>query len=168
MNVLFSEKQSFRQWWLWLILLPVNSVFIGGLYLQVARGIPFGNNPLSDGVLMILIGLLVLTSILTYFARLETVIKPDGICVRFFPFQLSFSFYSWESLSKSYVRKYNPITEYGGWGLRFGVFKQGRALSVSGNQGLQLVFDDNKKLLIGTNQSQEMREVLERLGQHKE
>lgn len=167
MEVLFTEKQSFRQWWLWLILLLVNSVFVAGLYLQVVRGIPFGNNPLCDGVLMILIGLLVLTSILTYFARLETVIKVDGIYVRFFPFQLSFSFYSWESLSKLYVRKYNPITEYGGWGLRFGVFKQGRALSVSGNHGLQLVFADNKKLLIGTNQPQELQEILEKLGQYR-
>ncbi|MEO0075774.1 MAG: hypothetical protein ABIK31_06695 [candidate division WOR-3 bacterium] len=60
------------------------------------------------------------------------------------------------------------MTEYGGWGLRLGLFGKGTAFSVSGNKGLQLEFTDNKKLLIGTNKLDELTETLKKIGQLKQ
>ena len=68
---------------------------------------------------------------------------------------------------KSYVRQYSPIIEYGGWGLRFGIFGKGTAFNVSGNKGLQLEFINNKKLLIGTNKPDALTETLIKLGRLK-
>ncbi|MBC8644094.1 hypothetical protein H9W95_08645 [Flavobacterium lindanitolerans] len=68
-------------------------------------------------------------------------------------------------MTKSYVRQYAPIAEYGGWGLRYDFMGKGKALNVSGNKGLQLKFTDNKKLLIGTNKPDELTEILKKLGQ---
>jgi len=50
-----------------------------------------------------------------YLFKLETIIKTDGIYVRFFPFHIAYRKYDWNTISQAFVRKYNPITEYGGW-----------------------------------------------------
>jgi hypothetical protein len=60
------------------------------------------------------------------------------------------------------------LTEYGGWGLRLGLFGKGTAFNVSGDIGLQLEFTDDRKLLIGTNKPDELIETLNKIGQLKE
>lgn len=166
-EILFKERQKFKQWWLWVILLGVNGLFLFGVFRQVAGGHQFGNKPMSNAGLLIAAGLMMVFTIVFAIFRLDTQIKKDGIYVRFFPFQVKFRHYSWDSLSKSYVRKYSPISEYGGWGLRFGLFGKGTAYNVSGNKGLQLEFANNKKLLIGTNKADELTAVLSRMEQIK-
>jgi len=99
--------------------------------------------------------------------RLETQIKKDGIYVRFFPFHFSFKYYCWDKISKSFVRQYNPISEYGGWGLRLERLGSGKAFNVSGDKGLQLEFIDKKKLLIGTHKAEELTKTLNKIGQFK-
>jgi len=166
-EILFRERQKFRQWWLWLILLGINGLFLFGVFRQIIGGQKFGDKPLSDTELIIAtIFAIILTLLFTSF-RLETIIKNDGNYVRFFPMHLKFKHYSWERLTKSYIRQYSAISEYGGWGLRFGIFGKGTAYNVSGNSGLQLEFIDNKKLLIGTNKPDELTEALDRIGQLK-
>ncbi|MBE2188738.1 MAG: hypothetical protein KGZ71_07445 [Desulfobulbaceae bacterium] len=161
-QILFSEKQRFTQWWIWGIMMLINSIWIVAIFVQLIGGTPFGNNPMSDvGIIITAI----LTILLTFFMRslrLETQIRTDGIYVKFFPFYLNFKKYFWYEISKCYLREYKPIKEYGGWGLRG--FIKNRALNVSGNQGLQLIFTDNKKLLIGTNKPDEMKLALMNLG----
>lgn len=167
-EILFTEKQKFKQWWLWLILLFVNGIFLFGVFIQVIGGQQFGDNPMSDPMLLIITGLVLLLSLLFLSFRLETQIRTDGIYVRFFPFHIAYRHYTWNSLVKSYIRQYSPITEYGGWGLRFGIFGNGTAYNISGNMGLQLVFTNNKKLLIGTQQPEEITAVLQKTGQYKQ
>ena len=82
--------------------------------------------------------------------------------MKLFPFHLAFKHYPWEMISKAEVRKYNPITEFGGWGYRWGF--GGTAVNISGNMGLQLDLSNGKKLLIGTQGPDELRSVLQRMG----
>lgn len=166
-EILFAEKQKFRQWWLWVILLAVNGLLLFGVFKQVIGGQQFGDNPMSNTGLLFTAGLTLLLTILFINFRLETQIRKEGIYVKFFPFHLSFRQYTWNKISKSFVRKYNPISEYGGWGLRLGLFGKGRAFNVSGDKGLQLEFSDNKSLLIGTNKPDELTETLKKIGQLK-
>ena len=164
-EVLFTESQKFKQWWLWLILLGINGLFLFGLFKQVIGGQQFGDKPMSNvGLIVTTVPTIVLTILFVNF-RLDTTITKDGIYVRFFPFHLKFKHYSWDSLTKSYVRQYSPLTEYGGWGLRLGLFGKGTAYNVSGDKGLQLEFTDKKKLLIGTNKPDELTETLKKVGQ---
>ena len=155
-EILFTEQQRFKQWWLWLILISLNGLFLFGVFQQVFNGHPFGDKPMSDVGLLIVSGLFLLITLLFVVFRLETQIKKDGIYVRFFSFHVNFKYFSWESLTKSFVRNYSAITEYGGWGLRIGLFGRGKAYNVSGNTGLQLEFKTSKKLLIGTGKATEL------------
>ena len=166
-EILFSERQRFKQWWLWLILLGINGLFLFGVFKQVIGGQQFGDKPMSDAGLLIATGLTIALTILFVNFRLDTTIKKEGIYVRFFPFHLKFKHFSWDTLTKSFVRQYSPLTEYGGWGLRLGLFGNGTAYNVSGDKGLQLEFTNNKKLLIGTKKPDELTETLNKIGQLK-
>ena len=167
-EVLFSESQRFKQWWLWGIVIAINALLLYGVYVQIMLGRAFGNNPMTNTQLIIVILLTIMLAFLFLSFRLDTIIRKDGIYVRFFPFHIRFKYYDWQILSKFYVRPYYPITEYGGWGLRLGLFGKGVAYTVSGNMGLQLEFTHNKKLLIGTNKPTELAKVLSQLEQFKQ
>lgn len=166
-EILFSENQRFKQWWVWALMIGLNGMLIFGFVKQVILGQPFGSKPTSDAGLMMITGLMF---VLTYFffrLRLETRIKKDGIYYRFVPFHGPFRFNAWDNLQKCYVRKYSPILEYGGWGLRLGMYGKGTAFNVSGNMGLQLKLSNNKKILLGTRRPEELAAVLKKLGQWK-
>ncbi|NGM62867.1 hypothetical protein G5B30_13195 [Sphingobacterium sp. SGG-5] len=166
-ETLFVERQRFKQWWIWLILLILNGFFLYGVFKQVVGGQQFGDKPMSDTELLIATGLTIILTLLFVSCRLVTQVKVDGIYVRFFPFHLKYKRYPWDILTKCYVRVYSPISEYGGWGLRFSFFGKGKAYNVSGNKGLQLEFTNGKKLLIGTNKSEELIKILHQIGQLK-
>ena len=167
-EILFKESQRFKQWWLWLILLGFNILFLFGVFKQVIEEQWFGDNPMSNEGLITASVLTIIVTILFVNYRLDTKIKTDGIYVRFFPFHIKFKHYTWDKLTKSFVRQYSPLMEYGGWGLRLGLFGNGKAFNVSGDKGLQLEFTDNKKLLIGTNRPEELTETLIKIGQLKQ
>ncbi|MBU0696762.1 MAG: hypothetical protein KKE39_09605 [Bacteroidetes bacterium] len=85
-EILFSERQRFKQWWVWLILLVVNGFFLFGLFKQIIGGQQFGDKPLSNVEVLIAIGLTLLLTLLFLTLCLDTIIKNDGVYVRFFPF----------------------------------------------------------------------------------
>ncbi len=167
-EIVFIETQRFKQWWLWVILLGVNAIFVYTFFRQVAGGQLVGDRPMGNTELIIMMSVMMLIAIAFYFLRLETRLNNEGIYIRFFPFHFSFRHYAWSELSKSYVRIYSPIAEYGGWGVRIGLFGKGKAFNVSGNKGLQLQFNDGRKLLIGTNKADELSDALKKLKRYKE
>lgn len=159
-KTLYEERQYFRQWWIWLLLL-IPMILLGfGIVKQVVFKEPFGDNPMTDSGLVISAGLLAVLAFLFIIFRLDTQIKQDGIYVRFYPVRLRFKYYSWDEISKCYLREYNPFVEFGGWGIRYSLSGRGRALNISGNQGLQIEFKNGKKLLIGTRRPEEMKMVI--------
>ncbi len=115
------------------------------------------------GLLFTATPLLVIT-ILILNMRLDTLIKKNGIYVRFFSFHWYFKKFPWKKIALSYIRKYSAIADYGGWGIRLGLFGKGKAWNVSGDKGLQLEFTNGKKLLIGTNQPEALAATLEKSG----
>jgi len=166
-KILFAEQQKFSQWWIWLLLIALNVFLIFGIYKQVILHESFGDRPTGHNGLFAAYGLVLLVTILFYSLKLQTIIKEDGIYVRFYPVHITYRKYSWDKLTKTYIRKYSPIAEYGGWGFRGGISKSACAFNVSGNQGLQLAFSDRQNLLIGTNKPEEMKEVLVKIGKYK-
>lgn len=160
-TILFYERQRFKQWWLWILLIGVNGIFIYALVQQVFMGIPFGNKPMSNSVL-IFSGLIPsLLTLLFWSFKLETYVKTDGVYVRLFPLQTKLQFFPWDVIHSAEIRTYSPLREYGGWGMR-GSLKN-RALNVSGFIGLQLVLNNGNRLLIGTQQPEALDNAI---GQH--
>ncbi|MBD8084208.1 hypothetical protein [Chryseobacterium caseinilyticum] len=151
-NPEFYEIQRFRQWWLWLIIL-----FVLGFsaYNSIGNAEFF-----STTELIISLAIPILIFLLFFIIKLETKIDTLGIRVRLFPFHFHFKYFPWKSIEKAYIREYSPLMDYGGWGLRIVSFGRGKAYTVSGDLGLQLVFKDGKKLLIGTQKSVEIKKFI--------
>ena len=160
MSASFREVQGFRQWWLWVLLLVTALGTVGlfgyGIYVQVIQGTPWGDNPMSDtGLIVTGVATTALTvglAALLLSARLITEVRSDGLHIRFFP--MRWKAIPYESMASYQARTYHPIRDYGGWGIRWG--REGKAYIVSGNQGLQLLLNDGRKVLIGSQRSQEL------------
>jgi hypothetical protein len=164
-SILFTETQRCRQWWLWLILVLLNGANTWFLLKKYVYKKPFPDtiyHSYSGGEVGSLITLLVTVFILMM--KLETKIKSNQIEVRFFPFHLSFKQFQSNTIESAFVRTYKPLAEYGGWGLRIEFIGRGKAFNISGNKGIQLVFKDGRKLLIGTQKPEEANEVLQKAG----
>ncbi len=153
---LFTEKQRFNQWWLWLLLIVVNGLVLYNFYKYAITG------NIENTAFSFLVGIPffipLLVSFLLLSFRLDTTINEEGIYVRFFPLQIKMKYYPWNEIANCFVREYSPIGEYGGWGMRG--FGKNRALNISGNKGLQIEFTDQKRLLIGTNKPDELKSVI--------
>ncbi len=168
---MFREVQRFTVWWLWLILIGAFAVSVlplwYGTWSQLTTGVPWGNNPAGDTILLVttlavtlLMGGLV---ILFALARLETEITSVDVAFRFFPFFRKWKRISREEILRFEAGKYNPIADYGGWGVRQGFGKKGKAYNVSGNLGLTLYLVNGKKLLIGTRRVQAISYAMEKM-----
>ena len=161
----FKEVQRFKIWWIWLAITALHVLFIYAIIQQVIFDRPFGSKPASDLALMIIeLGLMALLFFLVSI-KLKTRITEIGIYYRFYPFQFKETLIEWHELKDAYIREYHSFYEYGGWGIRVGSSKVGRAIntSASSNKGLQLEFNDGQLLLIGTRRSQELKVIVEEM-----
>jgi hypothetical protein len=148
----FKEKQKFTQWWLHLINIGVLSIMAYSCYQWFVLKEASGNVAADEtGVQIAVIVIMALTVGFLYSCFLETTIDESGIAYRFFPFQLLPKKIYWKEMSECHTRTYKPILEYGGWGYRMS-FGKGKALNVKGNKGIQIVYKNGKRLLLGTQQ----------------
>lgn len=158
-GLVFKEVQHFRQWWVWAILVVT-------LAAMCAVGVSdYLKGAVGQGELMAMgigAGLLLILMFYFWILRLHTAVNETGIRVKFAPFPMAEKQFEWSAMSKCYIRQYSPIGEYGGWGLK-GTSKN-RAYNISGNEGLQIVFNDGRKVLIGTQKLEELTSVLYKLG----
>jgi hypothetical protein len=159
----FTEKQYFRQLWIWSVLFAGNLFFLYILWKQfydVSKPAPDPDQEI--GLTIGVIGLL-LVNVLFLFARLETRIDREGIHYRYLPFIPFWRKRLWTEIESVNVRKYSPILEYGGWGVRIGMMGKGWAVNVSGNKGLQLKTKKKRDLLIGTSKPDELLTFIQHL-----
>lgn len=156
---IFKEEQRFNQ--LWLIILMVISLLVP---IGIILGVYF-KDPSSFSVLelVVLIGFLILVSTFIFSFKLISRIDENGIHYKFFPFHWKFRTLQWNDINKAYVRNYDALSEFGGWGFKGGPLwkkSKGRAINVSGDVGIQLELNNGKKLLIGTQKKAEAESVL--------
>jgi hypothetical protein len=113
---------------------------------------------LCTGFILSTLGILVTRT------KMVTQIRNDGIYVRFPPFQPGFEKFLWKDIRHVYVRRYNAVSEYMGWGIKTG--PMGKGYTVSGDMGIQIVLRNNYKVLIGTQQSEKVDGILKSLKQN--
>lgn len=163
----FFEEQKFRQKWLLFLLIPIFAVLIFVLFYSVYKQLilsePFGNNPMSD------IGLLVFSYFLFLFLagliwlflemKLTVFVAGTILVIKFFPFvnrKIPI-----QDIFQYKAVTYNPIREYGGWGIRFSIKGRGMAYNVSGNRGVDIKLKNGKRLLIGSQKPEELAAAIE-------
>jgi hypothetical protein len=164
-KILFEEIQQFRQTWLWFIVLPLTIfgviVFVYLMYMQLVLGKPVGDKPMSNGMLIwfgpLMLIIIVSIPILLFTSKLAVQIDAEAIHIRFTPFlkrDIGLNeIITWQA------RKYKPLLEYGGWGIRWG--PSGKAYNISGSWGVQLQFMNGKRLLIGSQKAQDFARAIE-------
>ncbi len=171
-KVYFSEEQHFDLLWMKLLMIFSSAAAIVPLawacYEQLVLGEPWGQQAPSDFTLMyvtlamfiIVVGI----NLMVFSSKLETKISAEGIHYRYFPFIRKWKTVPYLDLTSFEIRKYHAWKEYGGRGFRLRTFnRKGRAFSMRGNQGLQLIFKNGKKLLLGTQRAEEMTVALNRV-----
>lgn len=157
--VLFEERQGYQQKWLRQALFCCTVL---ALILLLVRWLVADFADLKEIIFVLILVAAIAVFILNI--RLQTIITEKGIYVRYFPFNTRYKYIAWDSVKSCSIRHYNPIAEYGGWGIKMSVPENGWAYNFSGTEGIQLTFFDNTKLLIGTNCANEIRVILQQLG----
>lgn len=160
----FREVQRFTQRWLWVILiltiLALVMTFSYGFIEQIVLGKPWGDRPMSDTALILVASCIILLSggmvYLFYTLRLITEVRTDGLYIRFYPIYSKNIPYN--TIRYCETRTYQPLAEYGGWGIKYG--RSGWAYNIIGNRGVQLVLDDGKRILIGSQQANELESAI--------
>ena len=152
----FKEEQRFTQ--LWLVVLIIFSTIVPvGIILTEAKS-------MESSELVIALSVVILAPAIIFLFKLKTRIDEKGIHYRFIPFHLKTQIIPWSNINKIYVRNYDPISEYGGWGITGGSLwnkKKGTAVNVKGDVGIQLELKNNKKLLIGTQLRNQVENTIE-------
>jgi len=162
-DVIFREQQKFN---LWLALVIACSMALAVVIASFALLQMLSQHPLQIWTMILLIiGRMLLPvgfGIFFFIYKLEIEVNSDGLHVRSFPFHVRYRKIPAEDLSECYARTYRPIREYGGWGIRYGFRKRsGKAYNMSGNKGVQLIFKNGKRLLIGSQKPDELAEAIE-------
>lgn len=156
---IFKEEQRFTQPWILVLLLASGTIPI----IIVLSTYMMDDSQVTLTEVIATISITLLVSILIFLFKLTTRIDETGIHYQFFPFHLKLKTIPWNEIEKAYIRTYDAISEYGGWGLKGGFFwkkSKGTAINVSGNIGIQLELKNGKKLLIGTNLEEQAKQVL--------
>ena len=155
----WRETQWMRRVW-WMVLV------VGGITLlnwiafvqQIVLGRPFGSNPGSDGAVWLLwLGFGIVFPLVFWHMRLAVEVSPETFRIRYVPLlrrSLPLS-----EIVRVEARQYNPLFEYGGWGIR-GWWRGRTIYSVSGNQCVELTLSDGRILAVGSPRAFELAEVV--------
>lgn len=154
----FIEEQKFTQP-LVFIGLSVTFIVVGissyNKWTIISQGSLSEIIAVSSGLIIVLIvGLLFLK------LKLKTRVDEKGVHYQFFPFHLSYKLIRWESISNCYIRNYDGISEFGGWGIKFSFKNKGKSFTTKGNIGLQIKLTNGNKIFIGTQKKEELQRVL--------
>ncbi|MDD7885156.1 hypothetical protein [Flavivirga sp. 57AJ16] len=144
----FKEEQRFTQKWL-IVLLSISSIFP----IFIITKIFLVENSMNLLEYISIMGMILIAIGFIFIFKLKTRIDEIGIHYQFFPFHFKMKTIFWGNIKSAKTRKYNALSEYGGWGLKgswLGKKNNGIAINIKGNIGIQLILVDEKKILIGT------------------
>lgn len=155
-KILFKEEQRFTQTWYWLLIAAAFLVPMVFLIIQLITEVKIKSGEVAELkfslVLLILIGSVL--GFLFWKMKLMVEITPLELRFKYPPFLPKWNHILKDEIDRFEVRKYKPITEYGGWGIKTRVRKRNIAYNVKGNIGLQLYLKNGRKILLGTQKKQ--------------
>lgn len=154
-----KEVQKFNQWWIWLFgLLPLlmvitefTAIFANKKHIETEDLI----------AIALILTILVLSFLWIKMMRLETVLTYETISVHFRGLGFAKRKYNWSEIESAEIVKYDPLWEYGGWGVKYG-FNKGCCYNVRGDMGLKLkLHNGGKSLMIGTQVPDQINDFIE-------
>lgn len=153
-TVIYREEQSFRQIWIWVVVIGV-ALIAWWVFVQL---IIFGDPGVAGWISGIFMAVVALGLIgLLALARLITIVDREGVGVAFVPF--TSRYIPFTEIAAVEPLRYRPIREFGGWGIRWG----GRnriAYNVSGDRGVELTLTNGQRILIGSQAPEELARII--------
>jgi hypothetical protein len=92
------------------------------------------------------------------YLKLQVRIDTEAINYRYFPVQQRYRIIRRRDIEHMDVITYDPMSDYGGWGIRYGA--KGKAYTVKGDHGLFIQLASGKNFLLGTSKPGELRRFL--------
>ena len=155
MKTVYTEKQQFRQWWIWLLLSPLIVVTIYVVIQQLVLGEAVGDTPLPDyGVVLFALFSFMIVYLIWYL-QLNTRIDEQGISMHYRP--VLKRHYAWKDIEKTEIVNYGFV----GYGFRWWP-KHGWIYNVGGNMGLKIHLKSGKHFIIGTQKAQELDGLMQK------
>lgn len=146
----FSEVQRFTQKWVWVLVVVVAGVVCVSVVAATSAG-DSGTHawvPLL-GAAAVGVGIPLLFAV----ARLTIEVDADAIEIRYRPFMRRTI--RLDSVAAVDAVTYNPLRDYGGWGIR-GWSRRKVAYNISGDRGVLLTLADGATVLLGSQRPEEL------------
>lgn len=158
-DVVYRETQRIRQWWAWVIVAGVTLLGWWIFIQQIILGRAVGDDPLPDSGVWVFWAFLGLGSpVFLGSVALVTQVTSRELVVRFRP--LTRRAIPLSSIREATARTYSPLREYGGWGVK-GWSRRNMAYNISGDRGVQLVLEDGRRVLVGSQRAEELARIIE-------
>jgi hypothetical protein len=122
---MIEETQRMNQKWLWLLLILIQILLIYKFIIDYIEKSIFQIIPII---------IVSITCLFIYSIKLKYVINSENILISFFPFLSNSKKIEFKEIRKISIIKYNPLKDYGGWGLRYANNKT--AYTTKGNKGI--------------------------------
>ena len=154
----FKEEQRFTQKWL-IILLSISAI----IPVIILTKVFLQEKNMNSLTYISIVSIILIGTGFIFIFKLKTRIDEIGIHYQFFPFHFKMKTIFWKNIKQAKTRNYNALSEYGGWGLKGGwpwKKKNGIAINVKGNIGIQLTLNNYKKILIGTQKREDADKVI--------
>lgn len=157
MHILFREEQAYAE--------GATHKFVVGCMITVSVALIiniFVEGAELTGMKQLLITILLMAGVALIYTsiRLTCQITDSGITVRYFPFQPNATTFTWTQIEDVYLRDFNPLQEFRGWGIKYG-FNGTKSYTMAGNTyGIQINLKDGGQVLIGTRRWDDVRQVL--------
>lgn len=154
----FEEKQRLNFWWLY-ILLGIETIIVCSVFLLDKNGLNLQS--LKKMYFLPVLAVLLPYLLIYLINKSALVMKIDqcGIAYRFSPFARRAKTISWTQIDRLYLRKYDALSEYGGWGLRSKLwFKFNDKAYIFNDKsiGLQVEMGNAKRVLFSIAQPDEL------------
>jgi len=164
--VVFKEQQRFSNWILWLLLISmavgvwfwfISSVVLGG---SSSPGLQESIAPDWFIVLVwAIVGIIIPGFIFTL--RFDIEIQNGEIVFQYFPFHVKPKRLSIKEVQNYKIVRYDPLGDYGGWGVRKKVNTIGYI--TPSDRGVIVLLDDEMQLTFGTDQPKELYLAIDKI-----
>ncbi|WP_093726791.1 DUF6141 family protein [Terribacillus halophilus] len=160
-NVIYKEVQKPRQPLLLLIVFSIAAIMWIGFIRQVVLGIPVGDKPAPDGVLIVfwIVFGMALPVILPISIKLIIEVHEDGLYIRYTPFHLHYKKFLFKDIKQYKPLNYRTWKRFGGWGFRVN-FNGETGYILSGKQGIELTLK-YETIVISTDRPEELKKAMD-------
>lgn len=154
----FEEKQRLNLWWLY-VLIGIETIVIACVMFIGKNALT--NKELQESHYMPLLAsaLPLLVMLLIHNLKFKYSISENGINYQSIFFWSKTIHLNWNSINRAYIRQYDALSEYGGWGIKRKLWFKLRDKAYifnNSNKGLQLELNNNKKLLFSITNPNEL------------